>query len=153
MHGPSASAHSQSFVSLRNERHWAARAASKRCCANAIGAVIRNRRRELKLDQSQLARRIGATRQWLIAIEKGKDTAELGMVLRTLAALDLELDARAKDARVNISMDLEPLPRLDIDTIADANVNRDSGVGMPAASRARTKAATLRRRGKGRRLG
>jgi HTH-type transcriptional regulator / antitoxin HipB len=121
--------------------------------ANAIGAIIRSRRRELKLDQSQLARRIGATRQWLIAIEKGKDTAELGMVLRALAALDLELDVRAKDTRVDVSMDLEPLPLLDIDTIAEANVNRTGRAGMPAVSRAGRKAATLRSRSKSRRRG
>lgn len=117
--------------------------------ASAIGAAIRSRRRELKLDQSRLARRIGATRQWLIAIEKGKDTAELGMVLRALAALDLELDVRPTHARTDASLDIEPLPILDVDTIVDANLNRHIGASTTTMSRARTKAKSRQtRRGK-----
>ena len=58
-----------------------------------MGAAIRERRITLGLDQGALAARIGATRQWIIAIEQGHPRAALGLVLRTLAALDLTLDA------------------------------------------------------------
>lgn len=104
--------------------------------ASAIGAAIRSRRRELKLGQDHLARKIGATRQWLIAIEKGKDTAEIGMVLRALAALELELLVRPTNTRAALSRDTEPLPIVDIDTIADANQNRH--VGLRTTKRPRT---------------
>jgi HTH-type transcriptional regulator/antitoxin HipB len=53
--------------------------------------VIRDRRRALGLSQSELARRTGVGRQWLVGVEQGKATAEIGMVLRTLSALDLTL--------------------------------------------------------------
>jgi len=117
--------------------------------ASAIGAAIRSRRRELKLDQAQLARKIGATRQWLITIEKGKDTAEIGMVLRALAALGLDLDVQPSNTRADAALDIEPLPILDIDTIADANLNRYSGLRTAKTPRARSKASESRRPRKG----
>jgi y4mF family transcriptional regulator len=57
-----------------------------------LGAIIRDRRKRLKLDQSTLAKRIGASRQWVIEIEHGHPRAELGLVLRALDALDIHLD-------------------------------------------------------------
>jgi HTH-type transcriptional regulator / antitoxin HipB len=59
-----------------------------------LGALIRARRRELGLDQSALADKVGVSRQWIIEIEKGKPRAALGLVLRTLSALEVLLDAR-----------------------------------------------------------
>jgi len=67
-----------------------------------LGAVIRDRRKVLRLDQAELARRIGTSRQWIIGIEKGRARAELGLVLRALDALGLRLDtaiaSSSKDA-------------------------------------------------------
>lgn len=60
-----------------------------------IGGLIRTRRRELGLDQAELAARVGVSRLWIIEIERGKPRAELGLVLRTLAVLGIELDASA----------------------------------------------------------
>lgn len=117
--------------------------------ASAIGATIRSRRRELQLGQEELARKIGATRQWLIAIEKGKDTAEIGMVLRVLAALGLDLDVRTVSARAKESADLEPLPSIDIDAIADSNSNRNAGPKSVKTSRARNQVSKSRQRRKG----
>jgi HTH-type transcriptional regulator / antitoxin HipB len=73
-----------------------------------IGLVIRERRRELGLDQAELARRVGVSRQWLVEIEGGKARAELGLVLRTLRELDL--DAWIGDMPVS-----EPHPAAAID--------------------------------------
>jgi len=56
-----------------------------------LGLAIRARRRELGLSQTALAERAGVGRQWLVAAEQGKSGAELGLVLRTLGALDLSL--------------------------------------------------------------
>ncbi len=64
-----------------------------------LGAVIRDRRRQLKLDQAGFARKIGVSRQWVIEIERGHPRAELGLVLRALDALDLTLDATTDEAR------------------------------------------------------
>lgn len=57
-----------------------------------LGAVIRERRKKLKLDQADLAARIGASRQWVIGVEKGRSRAEIGLLLRALNALGLHLD-------------------------------------------------------------
>lgn len=64
-----------------------------------LGAVIRDRRRQLKLDQASFARKIGVSRQWVIEIERGHPRAELGLVLRALDALDLTLDAASDETR------------------------------------------------------
>ncbi|HWL88355.1 MAG TPA: helix-turn-helix domain-containing protein [Polyangiaceae bacterium] len=63
-----------------------------------IGALIRQRRRELRLNQRALAQRAGVSRQWLIECERGKPRAALALVLRTLAALGLELQPEKRAA-------------------------------------------------------
>jgi len=57
-----------------------------------LGAAIKGARQHRGFTQAQLAARAGVTRQWIIAVEKGKSTAEVGGVLRTLAALGLVAD-------------------------------------------------------------
>jgi y4mF family transcriptional regulator len=59
-----------------------------------LGLLIRDQRRRLGLDQHDLAQRVGVSRQWVVEIEGGKSRAALVLVLRTLAALGLELDVR-----------------------------------------------------------
>lgn len=58
-----------------------------------LGAVIRDRRKQLKLDQATFAKKIGVGREWVIQIEKGHPRAELGLVLRAIDALNIQLDA------------------------------------------------------------
>ncbi len=57
-----------------------------------LGAAIRAGRRALGLGQADLAARVGVRRQWILKIEAGKSTAEVGLVLRTLSALGLKLE-------------------------------------------------------------
>jgi y4mF family transcriptional regulator len=57
-----------------------------------LGATIKGARQRHGYTQAQLAERAGVTRQWIISVEKGKSTAEVGAVLRTLAALELVAD-------------------------------------------------------------
>lgn len=64
-----------------------------------LGAVLRERRKQLKLDQASFAKRIGVSRQWVIEFERGHPRAELALVLRAIDALDIELDAAAGDKR------------------------------------------------------
>ena len=59
--------------------------------AHGFGQAVRARRLALGLSQAALARDIGVTRQWLIAIERGKSSANLGLVLRLVDALGLQL--------------------------------------------------------------
>jgi y4mF family transcriptional regulator len=58
-----------------------------------LGAVIRDQRKQLGLDQSTLAKRIGVSRQWVIGVERGHSRAAMGLVLRAIDALGIRLDA------------------------------------------------------------
>jgi HTH-type transcriptional regulator/antitoxin HipB len=62
-----------------------------------IGAIIRDRRHKLRLDQGALAKRVGVGRQWIVDIEKGKPRAGIELVLRTLTALGLSLALSEKE--------------------------------------------------------
>ena len=63
-----------------------------------LGAAIRDRRKQLGLDQSTFAKRIGVSRQWVIGVERGHPRAALGLVLRAIDALGIRLDASAAQA-------------------------------------------------------
>lgn len=87
-----------------------------------LGLVIRQQRRHLGLNQTDLASRVGVSRQWIVAIEHGKARAELGLVLRTLAALDLTLAVDGGgDAPTPRDSSVAPI---DIDAIVDAAKGR-----------------------------
>jgi HTH-type transcriptional regulator/antitoxin HipB len=62
-----------------------------------LGAVVRDRRKRLGLDQAELAARIGVSRQWVIGVEHGRSRAEIGLVLRVLDDLGIRLDTRLKE--------------------------------------------------------
>lgn len=56
-----------------------------------LGAAIREQRRRLNISQQKLADDVGVSRQWLVEVERGKPRAELGLVLKTVAALGLRV--------------------------------------------------------------
>lgn len=58
-----------------------------------LGALIRDRRNRLGLDQKSLAAKVGVSRQWIVEVEQGKPRAEIGLLLRTISALGIALDA------------------------------------------------------------
>ena len=62
--------------------------------ATELGALIRDTRRRAGLSQAALAKRLGTSQGWVSEVENGKPTAEIAMVLRLLAHLDIQLDAR-----------------------------------------------------------
>lgn len=65
-----------------------------------LALAVRRRRIALGLSQAQLAARAHVSRQWVSEFETGKATAELGLALRLLDALDLRLQlAAAESAR------------------------------------------------------
>ena len=86
-----------------------------------LGLVIRQQRRDLRLNQTELAARVGVGRQWIVAIEHGKARAELGLVLRTLAALDLILTVNTEAKRKS-----HRKAAINIDDIVDAAKGRRS---------------------------
>ena len=63
-----------------------------------LGVFIRERRRSLELTQAVLAARVGTTRRWLLAVERGKPGAELGLVLQTLQALGVRVMLKTSDS-------------------------------------------------------
>ncbi len=77
----------------------------------ALGAVIRDRRREIGLEQRALADKVGVSRHWVIDVEKGKPGAEIGLVLRALRVLGIVLDASPARARSksDSSVDIDAL--------------------------------------------
>ena len=56
-----------------------------------LGARAKERRKELGWSQSELAAKVGVQRLWVIQFESGKATVQVGLVLRALRELDLEL--------------------------------------------------------------
>lgn len=70
-----------------------------------FGAFVRDRRRDLGLTQGQLAARAGVSQRWLAAVEAGKSSVQLGLVLRVLAVLDVELDAASPTALPGVDLD------------------------------------------------
>jgi HTH-type transcriptional regulator/antitoxin HipB len=76
---------------------------------NDLAAVVRGRRLSAGLSQEQVAARTGVSRQWVSELERGKATAELGLVLGLLDALELkvELDARESEGPPTVSVDLD----------------------------------------------
>lgn len=55
--------------------------------APEVGDLIADGRRRMRLSQSDLAQRIGVSRQWLSQVENGKTTVEFDLVLGALQAL------------------------------------------------------------------
>lgn len=63
--------------------------------AKDIGSLVRDRRTQLGLSQSELAGRVGVSRVWIVQLEGGKPNAQLGLVLRTLRELNIPLQVDA----------------------------------------------------------
>jgi HTH-type transcriptional regulator/antitoxin HipB len=84
-----------------------------------IGFAIRDRRRRLGLDQEELAQLVGASRKWVVEVEKGKPRAEIGLLLRTLEALGLRLSIDANGAATADKNSRATIPTVDIDRVLD----------------------------------
>jgi y4mF family transcriptional regulator len=62
----------------------------------ALGSLVRARRNELRLNQTELAEVAGTTLRFISELERGKRTAQLDGVFRVLAALGIDLEARTQ---------------------------------------------------------
>lgn len=56
-----------------------------------MAAMVRSRREELGLSQMELALKSGTSRRWIIDLEKGKPTLEIGLLIPALGVLGLHL--------------------------------------------------------------
>ena len=61
-----------------------------------LGELIRRRRRELGLTQTDVAEIANTNLRFVSELERGKPTARLENVMRVLATLGIELEARAR---------------------------------------------------------
>jgi len=80
-----------------------------------LGSAIRERRKALGLDQIDLAERVGASRRWLIQVENGKSGASVGLLLRTLHALGMQINLTTEGTRASLSV--EPLASPDLSEV------------------------------------
>ena len=64
-----------------------------------IGLLVRDRRRAQGVTQATLAEHIGASREWIRLLESGKPRLELGLTLRALTALGINLNAEVAPPR------------------------------------------------------
>ena len=85
-----------------------------------LGLIIRDRRRKLGMSQNALAERAGVGRQWLVAVEHGKARAEVGLVLRTLGALDLTLSV-AGNGQGRTAASAGEIPSSPVDDVVSAH--------------------------------
>jgi HTH-type transcriptional regulator / antitoxin HipB len=91
-----------------------------------IGALIKDRRRAMGLDQAELAERIGASRLWVNQVERGKPGAGIGLILRALAAVGVEITGVSADGKGQLTPGA-PIAGPDIDAIvASARASRRS---------------------------
>lgn len=63
----------------------------------AIGTIIRDERKALGLRQDELAAASGVGLRFLVELERGKPTVQMGKVLDVLAALGCELQILGPD--------------------------------------------------------
>jgi HTH-type transcriptional regulator / antitoxin HipB len=107
-----------------------------------LGAYLRARRTQLGMDQATLASKAGTSRKWLVEVEHGKPGAELGLVLRTLRALDIAIDLY-DDAKVQTSAEVQK-PKA---VAKPKTVAKHKAIALPkAAKRKASEGDTLRRR-------
>lgn len=64
--------------------------------AQQLGELIRRRRRELGLTQTEVADVANTNLRFVSELERGKPTARLENVMRVLATLGIELEARTR---------------------------------------------------------
>jgi len=62
--------------------------------ANSLGQAIRQQRHRLKVTQKDLAMATGTGLRFIIDLEKGKPTCQLGKALEIVGALGLKLEIR-----------------------------------------------------------
>ena len=58
-----------------------------------LGELVRDQRKQRGWSQTALAEKAGVSRLWIGQFENGKESVELGVVLKSLRVLDLTMEA------------------------------------------------------------
>lgn len=58
------------------------------------GVILRDRRKELKMTQQQLADKTGTQRSYIARVESGKTDIQMSSFMRILSALDMGIEFR-----------------------------------------------------------
>ena len=82
-----------------------------------IGLLIRDARKRAKLDQAELAERLGASRKWVVAAERGNPGAALGTILRALEVLGTKVGAVTSETGARNVKAMSTMADVDIDAI------------------------------------
>lgn len=85
-----------------------------------VGRIIAAARRHRKLTQGGLAREIGASQAWVSEVERGKDNAQIGKVLRTLAYLGVRLQTGVTPWERGKPANAAATPLVSLDSILDS---------------------------------
>lgn len=105
-----------------------------------IGAMVRAARQARGLNQQELSDKLGVSRWWVNAFERGKSTARLDLVLRALNELGVTLNASlGDDADYEGKPDKRPPGGIDIDDIADTGLQASASPAPSSKGRARKK--------------
>ncbi len=64
----------------------------------SLGSFVRERRKVLRLTQADLAMVANVGIRFIVDIENGKETCQIGRALRLMATLDIRLTATVPDA-------------------------------------------------------
>ncbi len=106
-----------------------------------LGLLLRQKREDRGWSQANLAERIGTSRHWVMAMESGKPTAEIGLVIKAISALNLSLDIGGSDRtelarpRSGTSVVREPaLAAVDLDEVLANARGAVSGAGRYGAN-------------------
>jgi HTH-type transcriptional regulator/antitoxin HipB len=96
------------------------------CCMrlrtpNDIGHLVRAQRKKRGWTQADFAQRLGVSRLWILQLEQGKETAQVGLVLRALNELDISLDVDLRPASLNDPVRRPQLPDINLDDIIAQN--------------------------------
>src|SRR3974390_1575509 len=96
-----------------------------------IASLIRNAREAAKLSQQALADRLGVSRKWVNEIEQASCNPRIGLVLRALNELGITLSTTVEEG----VRKEPPVQTVDIDVIADMNLNRSIAPKSPRKGR------------------
>jgi HTH-type transcriptional regulator / antitoxin HipB len=83
-----------------------------------VGALVRDRRRALKLTQTQLALKLGVSQRYVSHLERGKSTLQLGLVLRVLHELGVSLLVDTGEGKKPEARN-QRRPKISIDRLVD----------------------------------
>ena len=72
----------------------------EKVCAYYYGVILRDRRKELKMTQSELAEKTGTARSYISRIERGDTDMQLSSFFRIVHALKMEIGRASCRERV-----------------------------------------------------